>query len=108
MSSKPNHQGEQKIPLSVLDDAEAREVLRAWIGQKGLHMSFEAHTWPNPSTWGNLIVDLMRHLARGYEEDGMFDYKTALQRIRQGFDAEWENPNDLGSTSPSTEKASKH
>jgi hypothetical protein len=108
MSKVIHHQGEQQIPNTVYDDPEAREVLRAWIAHGGLHMSFQPSFWPNPSTWGILIVDLMRHLARGYEQDGLFTYKDALSRIRSGLDAEWEHPTDLGKTEPSTEKPSTH
>jgi hypothetical protein len=86
------------VPQSVKDDPKAREILRAWIAHKRLHLTFSPTTWDDPAEWGILIVDLMRHLARAYEAENLGKSDNVFARIRAGLDAELASPTDEGTT----------
>jgi Domain of unknown function (DUF5076) len=74
------------------------EVLRAFVdGQNGLSISLKS-AFEDPSTWGLLLVDVARHVARAYAKQEEFSEDEALDRIRAMFDAEWDRPTDLGRT----------
>jgi len=40
-----------------------------------------------------MLVDLAKHVANAYQSRGM-DIAVALQRVREGFDAEWDSATD--------------
>lgn len=93
-----------KAPLSQLGvppDAQeigGDEILRAFIVDRGLSISIQ-RAFDDPATWGLLLVDLARHVARIFEAETGMSEEEALQEIRAVFDAEWDRPTDLGSTS---------
>lgn len=87
------------IPPGALEDAEGAEVLRAWIANKGLHVSL-APAFDSPEPWGMMLVDIARHAARAMAAEKICPEAEALNRIRAIIDAEWEEPTDEGSTEP--------
>ena len=50
-------------------------------------------TWSEPGAWGILLVDIARHVAQAYSNEG-YDFENALFQIKAGFDAEWLSPTD--------------
>ena len=74
------------------------EILRAFIVDKGLSVSLQ-RAFDEPSTWGTLLVDLARHVARIFAKEEGLSEAEALAQIRAMFDAEWDRPTDLGTTS---------
>ena len=50
-------------------------------------------TWKDAGAWGLLLVDVARHAAQAYANEGE-DPKVVLIRIRELFDAEWSAPTD--------------
>ena len=85
------------IPSSAWDDPSAAEILRAWIVDGGLHVNLW-RAFPESRTWGLLLVDIARHVARMYAQDTGISEQQALDDIRNMFDAEWDRPTDLGTT----------
>ena len=83
------------IPSAASVDPMASEVLSVWIADGGQHISLDPRIWDDPAAWGLLLVDLARHVANACEQSGMMESAAALQRIRQGFDAEWGTPTDV-------------
>jgi len=77
----------------------AAEVLRVWINDKNNMDVTLLPAFEQPEAWGLLLVDIARHAARSFEQKGARSAREALELIRVGFDAEWESPTDLGSTS---------
>jgi hypothetical protein len=68
------------------------EVLSTRLAPDGSVIVKLQPVWDDPLAWGLLLVDLARHAARAY---GQLEVcSEALARIRQGFDAEWDNPTD--------------
>jgi hypothetical protein len=87
--------------LAVPPDAQERggeEILRAFIVDQGLSVSIQ-RAFDDPSTWGILLVDVARHVARMFASEGGMTEAEALRQIRKMFDAEWSRPTDLGTTS---------
>ena len=80
---------ELPIPPPALADPDARELIRVWAAGGAQHVSLAASAWKTPGSWGIVLVDLARHLARAYEQRGECDADAALAEIRAMFDAEW-------------------
>jgi hypothetical protein len=88
--------------LAVPPDAQelgGDEILRAFIVDRGLSVSIQ-RAFDEPSTWGVLLVDLARHVARIFAKEEGLGEAEALSQIRAMFDAEWDRPTDDGTTTP--------
>jgi hypothetical protein len=95
MAGKPQ---EQPIPPDAVGRDDAVEILRAFILDNGLSISF-MRAFDDPQMWGMLLVDIARHAARVFDKEGIMGEAEALERIRAMFEAEMANPTDLGTTS---------
>jgi hypothetical protein len=74
-------------------DPSAVEVLRVWASpSKGQQLTINP-LWKDPAAWGLVVVDVARHAARAYAQNGLSE-NAALARIRQAMDAEWASPTD--------------
>ncbi len=94
MAGKPQ---EQPVPPDAMGRDDAVEVLRAFVIDGGLSISF-TRAFDNPQMWGMLLVDIARHAARVYEKEGVCSADKALAEMTQLFLAELESPTDLGRT----------
>jgi hypothetical protein len=86
------HKNELGIPPIAAGDADAVEIARIWAAEGSQHVSLSAGLWEDPAAWGIMLVDLAKHVANAYAESEGHAQSRVLQRIRDGFDAEWENP----------------
>ena len=86
---------EQPIPPDVIDREDAVEVLRAFVVDGGLSISF-TRAFEEPQMWGMMLVDIARHAARVFEKDGVCTEAEAFERISAMFEAELANPTDPG------------
>lgn len=78
---------ELEVPDGVHEAEKAVEVLRAWIADGGLHVTFDPETFQDEvSEWGRLLADLAHHIAHAVELDGQMDREEALTAIRGAFD----------------------
>jgi hypothetical protein len=89
---------EQPIPPDALTRDDAVEVLRAFVVDGGLSISF-TRAFDDPAMWGMMLVDIARHAARVYEKEGAMSEAEAMARIVELFEAELGNPTDMGRTS---------
>jgi hypothetical protein len=89
---------EQPIPPDALANDKAVEVLRAFVVDGGLSISF-VRAFDDPQMWGMVLVDIARHAARVYEKEGAMSEADALAVITDVFTAELSRPTDLGQTS---------
>ena len=94
MTSTPK---EQPIPPDAEGRGDAVEVLRAFVVDGGLSISF-MRAFDDPRMWGMLLVDIARHAARTYEQEGVCSADEALQQMHEFFEAEVKNPTDPGVT----------
>lgn len=88
---------EQPIPPDALTSENAVEVLRAFVVDGGLSISF-TRAFDDPSMWGMMLVDIARHAARVYEKEGAMTEAEALARIVEMFDSELAHATDVGRT----------
>lgn len=80
-------------PPIASSNAGAVEVLRVWATPGSPQELTLRVCWKDPGAWGLLLVDVARHAAQAYAEDGQ-DPQVVLRRIRELFDAEWSSPTD--------------
>lgn len=91
-----NEAGSLEIPSTVGGDPNAIEIARIWVAHNRQHVHLRSGILgEDPGNWGIMLVDLARHVANAYEQDGRADYFEVLGRIRQLFDAEWDSPTDI-------------
>jgi hypothetical protein len=91
-------EGPKELPIpGEAFGADSKEVLRAWIVNRGLQISL-SQAFEDPGLWGIMLVDVARHAARVYAAEGTMSEAAALERIKSLFDAEWNNATDPGTT----------
>ena len=88
---------EQPIPPDAVSNDNAVEVLRAFVVEGGLSISF-VRAFDDPQMWGMLLVDIARHAARVYEKEGVLSEGEALAAIVDMFDTELAHATDPGKT----------
>ena len=84
----------QLKPPPVANMEGAQELLRVWSAPDGPQQLTIELTWEDPAGWGLLLVDIARHASKAYAGSTPMSESEALERIRFGFDAEWESPTD--------------
>ncbi len=82
------------VPPIAQRDPKAIELARIWAAEGGQHVSLRPDAWEDPAAWGILLVDLAKHVANALHEQSGRDRADTLQRIRAGFDAEWDHATD--------------
>jgi hypothetical protein len=70
------------------------ELLRVWAASGKQHVSLATGAWPDPASWGIMLVDLAKHIANAYEQTRGMDRQRVLARFKAGFDAEWGSATD--------------
>jgi uncharacterized protein DUF5076 len=76
------------IPPAAANDAKAFELVRAWVAQGELHVSMQMGGWDDPTAWGVVLADLVRHVARFYAEQKQLRPEQTIARVRNAMDAE--------------------
>lgn len=79
------------VPEAVEAAARSMEMARVWVCDGKQIVALSPNLWNDPGTWGLMLVDLARHLARQYAAAGWTEVEV-LNRIRATFDAEWSSP----------------
>jgi len=58
------------------------------------HVSLRVSAWDDPGTWGIMLADLARHVARAYAQDKGLDQAETLNRIHAVLAAKIKSPTD--------------
>ncbi|MDX2259051.1 MAG: DUF5076 domain-containing protein [Hyphomicrobiaceae bacterium] len=75
-------------PEGIAGAASATEILRAWVADGALQVTFEAHTFQHDvAEWGRLLSDIAHHVAHAVELDGQLPRAEALKRMGEAFDS---------------------
>ena len=82
------------IPDTVNIDPKATEIARVWVAGGRQHVTLATDVWDDPAAWGIFLVDLAKHVANAYKETQGREPSATLDRIKEGFDAEWGSPTD--------------
>ncbi len=83
------------IPPDAAQDVQAIELVRAWASKGKQHVSLATGLWDDPASWGIMLVDLAKHIAIAYNQSEGMSQQDVLNRIKEGFDAEWGDPTDV-------------
>lgn len=86
-------ENELPIPLTIEDSEKSMEMVRIWIADNEQHVILTPNLWDDPGAWGLMLVDLARHVSKAYAQSGN-DEAVVLQRIKEAFDVEWDNPTE--------------
>ncbi len=74
-------------PEGIEGAEEAVEVLRAWIADGSLHVTFDPETFSHDvSEWGRLLSDLAVHIANAVALDGQMSFHDALSSVHEAYD----------------------
>lgn len=78
---------ELDVPDAIREAENAVEVLRCWIGDGALHVTFDPATFAHDvKEWGRLLADVAHHVAKAVALDGQMAEHEALAQVRQMFD----------------------
>ena len=77
-----------EVPAALEGEAQAVELLRAWVVGQELHCALDAGACPDADTWGVVLADLARHVARALKDQEGKDEAATLQAVRAAFEAE--------------------
>lgn len=77
---------ELEAPDSIQGSERADEVLRVWIADGSLHVTFAPGTFEtNVAEWGRLLSDVARHVAHAVTLDGQMSYERALKAVHDAY-----------------------
>lgn len=75
-------------PQGIEGASEAVEVLRAWIADGSLHVTFDPETFSHDvSEWGRLLSDIAVHVANAVALDGQMSFSDALKAVHGAYDS---------------------
>jgi hypothetical protein len=80
-------------PPQVRDKDDAHEVMRAAVHNGEFHFSLR-RGFNDAGAWGVLLANAARHVARVYAHEKIVTEEAALARIREGFEAAMNEPDD--------------
>src|ERR1700684_4636799 len=79
---------ELAVPPGAANDPKAFELVRAWVAQGDLHVSLQMGGWDDPTAWGVVLADLVRHVARFYAEQKKLNPEQTRARVRGTMESE--------------------
>lgn len=86
------------VPEAALRDAEAVEMLRVWIAERGLHCSIKVGMYRDGTNveeeraWGIILADIARHVAQALRKSYDTDEEYVLKFIKNSFMNELNEP----------------
>lgn len=98
MSSEEIKLNQRPIPEAAVRDADAVEMLRVWIAERGLHCSIKVGMYretmniPEEKAWGTILADVARHVSKALESGYSTNAAESLQKIRDSFMKELGGP----------------
>ena len=86
------------IPPETAGDDEATEMIRVWLAHNELHLSLLLGMWADAEeaeddavderdAWGELLSDVIRHIANGLEQSHGWEATQTIARIREELNA---------------------
>jgi len=93
MLGKGSNKNALEPPPIAQGNPQAVEVLRVWAAPGSPQQLSLRTTWKDEGAWGLLLVDVARHVAQAYANEGK-DARAVLVRIRELLDAEWAESTD--------------
>jgi hypothetical protein len=79
------NENELELLPELQRDSKAVELLRLWVSEDNQHYILRAGALEDPSNWGIILANLMRHIAYTYEQEEGMDQEEVLQMIYDTF-----------------------
>jgi hypothetical protein len=74
-------------PADALDARQAVEVMRVWVADGHMHLTFQADSFSHDvSEWGRLLADVAHHIARGVALSSDLTEREALTMVSEAFE----------------------
>jgi hypothetical protein len=93
MFEKKGNPNALDVPPIAKNNSQAVEILRVWAAPGQPQEVIIRNVWKNPAAWGLMLVDIARHVANTYENEGE-DRNLILSKIYEYFEKEWKSPTD--------------
>ena len=88
------HPNQLDVPPGPAADAKAFELARVWSSQGHQYYVLNVKPFDDPTVWGILALDVMKHAARAYQQLDGRSKEEAYKRILAGFTAEMQHPTE--------------
>jgi hypothetical protein len=80
-------------PPEIVGDDKATEMIRVWLAHKTFHVSMLLGMWEDAEdcevderdAWGELLSDLVRHIANGLSQSHGWPEQDTQRRIARAF-----------------------
>ena len=83
---------ELPAPPDAAGDPASVELLRVWVVGETLQCTLQADAFPEVDAWGEVLADVVRHLARARREQEGGAEADTVRRILAVFDEEMRAP----------------
>ena len=98
------------IPPAALRDADAVELARVWVAERGLYCSLKCGMYAadggaerETMAWGIILADLAGHVADALSAEGMGTKAALFDAIVEGFNTEVSRPTSERTGGPGPE-----
>jgi len=83
---------ELPTPPDAAGDSASVELLRVWVVGETLQCTIQADAFPEAGSWGAVLADVVRHVARARrEQEGIAEDET-VRRVLAVLDEEMRSP----------------
>jgi hypothetical protein len=84
---------ELPIPAAAQSDDGARELIRAWVANRGLHCSLSDNSWGDNerAAWGILLGDVVQQIANAIHDRKGSDRIETMREIQRVFNEKMES-----------------
>jgi hypothetical protein len=89
MSKKPDRAAPVELdpPADALEAQSAIEIMRAWIADGHLHLTFQPETFTHDvSEWGRMLADVTHHIARAVALSSDLTEREALTIVAEAYE----------------------
>ena len=83
---------ELPTPPDAASDPQSVELLRAWIVRETLQCSLQADVFPDVGAWGEVLADVVRHVANALQQQEGAPAAQTTQRILDVLAEEMRSP----------------
>jgi len=97
------------LPPAALRDADALELARVWIAERGLHCALRVGLYTGNgasgeiTAWGLILADMAGHVADALSAEGMGSRTDLLEALAERFNQEVASPTSERSGERGTE-----
>ncbi len=86
---------ELELPKEISQDKDAKEILRiVYIDDTGCKFAIRGTVFDDSRSWGILLADLIRTVAKAYENENGEASQTTVNKIKEMLNCELDSPTE--------------